>query len=81
MDIYVYILGYIGCYKDDSNKHLGYKEVYFRNSLTLAKCREHCKGFKYLGLQVTPILQPTFKFICIQLSKIKNKRDIIFSKR
>ncbi|CAC5379818.1 unnamed protein product [Mytilus coruscus] len=43
--------GYIGCYKDDSNRHLKYKISNLGNSITLAKCREHCKGYKYTGLQ------------------------------
>ncbi|XP_063413263.1 uncharacterized protein LOC134695782 isoform X1 [Mytilus trossulus] len=43
--------GYIGCYKDDNNRHLKHKQSNIGNSITLAKCRELCKGYKYTGLQ------------------------------
>ncbi|VDI56364.1 Hypothetical predicted protein [Mytilus galloprovincialis] len=43
--------GYIGCYKDDSSRLLKYKISNVGNSLTLAKGRKHCKGYKYTGLQ------------------------------
>ncbi|XP_063438969.1 sialate:O-sulfotransferase 2-like [Mytilus trossulus] len=43
--------GYVGCFVDDRNhlmlKHR--KQVLHRNSLE--KCRHHCRGFRYLGLQ------------------------------
>ncbi|XP_052077185.1 uncharacterized protein LOC127715185 [Mytilus californianus] len=43
--------GYIGCYKDDGVRHLKHKVSSLGSSITLAKCREHCKGYKYTGLQ------------------------------
>ncbi|XP_063415393.1 sialate:O-sulfotransferase 2-like isoform X3 [Mytilus trossulus] len=43
--------GYIGCYVDDWYRHLDYRVSNVGNTITLAKCREHCKGYKYTGLQ------------------------------
>ncbi|VDI27345.1 Hypothetical predicted protein [Mytilus galloprovincialis] len=42
--------GYVGCFVDDANRLLKYR-IQFLHQITLAKCRHHCWGYKYLGLQ------------------------------
>ncbi|CAG2222162.1 unnamed protein product [Mytilus edulis] len=42
--------GYVGCYVDDANRLLKYR-VGPLHRITLEKCRHHCRGFRYLGLQ------------------------------
>ncbi|XP_071128243.1 sialate:O-sulfotransferase 2-like [Mytilus edulis] len=46
------VTGYIGCFADDSRRHLPSNFIELRKGITLAQCRKHCKGYKYLGLQV-----------------------------
>ncbi|XP_063406227.1 sialate:O-sulfotransferase 2-like [Mytilus trossulus] len=58
--------GYIGCYMDDGNRHLKYKISDLGNSITLSKCREHCKGYKYTGLQA--------RSYCLCGNKLANKQ-------
>ncbi|XP_052077208.1 xylosyltransferase oxt-like [Mytilus californianus] len=43
--------GYIGCFLDASSRHLSHRYKNFGDAITLAKCRENCKGYKYAGLQ------------------------------
>ncbi|XP_071128240.1 xylosyltransferase oxt-like [Mytilus edulis] len=43
--------GYIGCFQDDNSRHLKHRYQNLGNAITLAKCRENCKGYKYAGLQ------------------------------
>lgn len=45
--------GYIGCFQDDNSRHLKHRYQNMGNAITLAKCRENCKGYKYAGLQVS----------------------------
>ena len=45
------LLGYIGCFVDDSERQLKNKENRIPD-LTLEICRIHCKGYTYLGLRV-----------------------------
>ncbi|VDI32772.1 Hypothetical predicted protein [Mytilus galloprovincialis] len=42
--------GYVGCYVDRANRLLKYR-VGPLHRITLEKCRHHCRGFRYLGLQ------------------------------
>ncbi|CAC5425066.1 unnamed protein product [Mytilus coruscus] len=42
--------GYMGCFKDDGNRHLKYRIADLSHT-TLLKCKQHCRGFKYTGLQ------------------------------
>ncbi|CAG2189337.1 unnamed protein product [Mytilus edulis] len=42
---------YIGCFIDDGNRHLSHNYKNLGHGITLAKCRENCKGYRYLGLQ------------------------------
>ncbi|CAG2199006.1 unnamed protein product [Mytilus edulis] len=42
--------GYIGCFKDDGNRHLKYRIADISHT-SLLKCKQHCRGFKYTGLQ------------------------------
>ncbi|XP_076070877.1 sialate:O-sulfotransferase 1-like [Mytilus galloprovincialis] len=42
--------GYMGCFKDDRNRHLKYR-IANLSQTTLLKCKRHCHGFKYTGLQ------------------------------
>ncbi|CAC5409024.1 COL14A [Mytilus coruscus] len=44
------LLGYMGCFKDDRNRHLKYRIADLSHT-TLLKCKQHCRGFKYTGLQ------------------------------
>ncbi|CAG2245525.1 unnamed protein product [Mytilus edulis] len=43
--------GYIGCFLDDSSRQLPYNYKNLGEGINLAKCRENCKGYKYVGLQ------------------------------
>ncbi|XP_071123300.1 sialate:O-sulfotransferase 2-like [Mytilus edulis] len=44
--------GYVGCFVDDPNRMLKHRiQVLHLN--TLEKCRLHCRGYKYLGLQAS----------------------------
>lgn len=51
-----FILGYIGCYTDCGSRMLNAKYIKNIRDLTLAKCKSICKGYKYLGLQVSMYL-------------------------
>lgn len=42
--------GYVGCFLDDSNRHLK-NRIAPINGMTLEKCRHHCSGYRYMGLQ------------------------------
>ncbi|XP_071123290.1 sialate:O-sulfotransferase 2-like [Mytilus edulis] len=42
--------GYVGCYVDDGNRLLKHR-ISFLHGITLEKCRHHCRGFRYFGLQ------------------------------
>ncbi|XP_052078445.1 xylosyltransferase oxt-like [Mytilus californianus] len=42
--------GYMGCFKDDGNRHLKYRLARLSHT-TLLMCKQHCHGFKYTGLQ------------------------------
>ncbi|CAC5425068.1 unnamed protein product [Mytilus coruscus] len=42
--------GYMGCFKDDGNRHLKYRIARLSHT-TLLMCKQHCHGFKYTGLQ------------------------------
>ncbi|XP_052064547.1 uncharacterized protein LOC127704479 [Mytilus californianus] len=44
------IRGYVGCFVDDSNRLLKHKLMVL-DRITLEKCRHHCRGYRYLGLQ------------------------------
>ena len=44
--------GYVGCFYDDRLRLLKYKMQVF-NVNSMQRCREHCKGYKYLGLQAS----------------------------
>ncbi|VDI62853.1 Hypothetical predicted protein, partial [Mytilus galloprovincialis] len=57
---------YIGCYKDDGNRLLKYKIKVIGNYITLAKCRDNCKGYKYSGLQ--------YRTQCFCGNKLANKQ-------
>ncbi|VDI49480.1 Hypothetical predicted protein, partial [Mytilus galloprovincialis] len=42
--------GYVGCFVDDKNRMLKHR-IKALHLNTLEKCRRHCRGYKYLGLQ------------------------------
>ena len=42
---------YVGCYYDDRNRLLKHRGKVLQDN-SIENCRKHCKGFKYIGLQV-----------------------------
>ncbi|CAC5405241.1 unnamed protein product [Mytilus coruscus] len=43
---------YIGCYKDDSDRHLKHEIKQNTENMSLAFCKQHCSGYRFGGLQV-----------------------------
>ena len=45
---------YVGCYIDEKNERDLNGKTYLNSpEMTIKKCARHCKGFKYMGVQVS----------------------------
>jgi hypothetical protein len=49
--VFRFAVDYVGCYRDDKKRLLKHRGKALQDN-SLESCRKHCKGFKYLGLQV-----------------------------
>ena len=47
---------YVGCYVDKKKRDLNGKKYLNSSKMTIKKCARYCKGYKYMGVQVSNIV-------------------------
>ena len=47
---------YVGCYVDKKKRDLNGKKYLNSSKMTIKKCARYCKGYKFMGVQVSDIV-------------------------